>query len=173
MRIGTTISNLVRELKEGTKDFFREEVQLAKTELLEKLTGLGKNAGTIAVGGFIAHAGLIILLGGLGALLAYGFQSMGLDVLMAAFLGFAIIGVAVVIGGATALALAIKAIKKQSLAPEKTIETIRHIQGSPSIPEPSSAQVLRQTAQRTHAIQDTDCWISGFHCPECRPTPGP
>src|SRR5438874_4909209 len=88
----TSIFALIGDLKDETKTFIKEEIQLAKTEISEKISCMGRNAVSLAIGGFIAYAGLIILLGGLGILLAFAFEKLGLDTALAGFIGFAIIG---------------------------------------------------------------------------------
>src|SRR5437763_17171349 len=89
----------------------------------EKISKLGRNAASLAVGGVVALAGLIILLASLSSLLSFAFESLGMDRSLAFFIGALIIG-----GGATLIALwlmtkAAKKISKESLAPEKTLHT--------------------------------------------------
>src|SRR5437667_3349010 len=88
----TSIFGLIGDLKDETKTFVKEEIQLAKAEISEKISCMGRNAVSLAVGGFVAYAGLIIFLGGLGILLAFAFEKLGLDTALAGFIGFAIIG---------------------------------------------------------------------------------
>ena len=47
MHNGTSILELVRELKQHAKTFIREEVQLAKAELSQKLASYGTNATSV------------------------------------------------------------------------------------------------------------------------------
>jgi len=74
MRNGSSLLGLVKELKDGVKIFIREEIQLAKTEMAEKISCFGGNSAAVGIGGFVAYAGLIILLAGLGAVLAFAFE---------------------------------------------------------------------------------------------------
>ena len=68
-----SIVGLVKELTHQSKAFIREEVQLAKTEISENLSSAGKDVAGMAIGGFIAYAGVIIFLGGIGVLLGFAF----------------------------------------------------------------------------------------------------
>ena len=59
---GNSILGLFKQLARESKIFVREEVQLAKTELSEKLSSKAKSGTKIVVGGFVAYAGLIVFL---------------------------------------------------------------------------------------------------------------
>src|SRR5207248_1316816 len=58
------------------------------------------------------------------------FQNLGLDPLLAGFIGLAIIGLAAIGAGVVMLLKGINAFKQTSLAPERTIETLQHFKGS-------------------------------------------
>lgn len=129
MHNGSSIVGLVKGLSQQVKTFLREEVHLAKAELSEKISSVAKDCVNIAVGGFVAYAGLIIFLGALGVLLGFAFQRFGLDPLMSEFIGLGIIGLIVIAVGALMLLGGLKALKKESFAPERTIETLQRIKG--------------------------------------------
>ena len=61
----TSLFGLVGQFGEEIKTLIRQEVELAKVELSEKMTRLARNAILLAIGGVAAFAGLIILLAGL------------------------------------------------------------------------------------------------------------
>jgi hypothetical protein len=110
--IGELFSDLTREI--GT--LVRDEVNLAKSELTEKATQAGKQAGAIAIGGVLAFAGLLALQ--YAAIVALA----GAMPLWAAAL---IVGVIVMgIGGALAFK-GINALKHQDLTPHETINTLK------------------------------------------------
>lgn len=129
---GSSIVELVKDLREQVKVFLREEVHLAKAEFSEKFSQMAKDAVNIAIGGFVAYAGLIVFLASLGALVAFAFQRLGLDPILSAFVGLGIIGIVVIAAGAIMLLTGLKALKKESLTPERTIETLQHIKGTES-----------------------------------------
>src|SRR5207253_2941017 len=64
-----SIAGLLRELRDETTTLMRQEVALAKTEIKENVSRMGGHAAHIAVGGFVAYAGVIVLLIGIGHLL--------------------------------------------------------------------------------------------------------
>src|SRR5258706_8977010 len=132
---GTSLFGLFADLKDETRTLIKEEVKLAKTEIGEKISRMGRNSVSLAVGGFVAYAGLIVFLAGLGALLGYAFQMLGLAGPLAMFLGFAIIGLIAGGIGYAFIAEAIKRFSRESVAPEKTLETLRELK--PANPEPA------------------------------------
>src|SRR5437016_5046316 len=149
MRNGDSILTLVKDLKQETKTFIREEIQLAKTEMSEKLSAVGGKAMSIAIGGFVAYAGLILFLGGLGALLAFVFHNMGLDPLLAGFIGLGIIGFAVIGAGVVMLMTGLGALKKASIAPERTIETLQYLKGRKAVELGAMAREEKPQEKRT------------------------
>jgi len=133
----TSVFGLLRNLTTETRTFVRQEVDLAKTEISEKISLMGRNAVALAVGGFVAYAGLIVLLIGLGILIAYAFENSGMDQFLASFLGLLIIGVVVALVGGGLIAKALKTFSKEPLAPKRTIHTLRELKSGPSVAERS------------------------------------
>lgn len=125
-----SLLGLVRNLTFDTKTFIRQEVQLAKAELSEKISKLGRNAVTLAVGGFVAYAGLIVLLIGLGSLVGLAFEKAGLSPAMAGFLGLGAVGLLVLVVGCILLLKGVKTLSRESLAPERTVQTLKELRGS-------------------------------------------
>src|SRR5947209_9302309 len=95
----SSIGGLIRNLTEDTKRLLRQEIELVKSELSEKISYFGRNAVALAVGGFIAYAGFIVLLMGLGWLAAWGLQQAGVQPVLAGFIGLAGVGFLIAIVG--------------------------------------------------------------------------
>jgi hypothetical protein len=94
-----TLGDLLRDLSEETKHLVRQEVALAKTEASQKAKKAGKHVGTMAAGGALAYAGLIVTLMGLGFLLGTVLSDMELGGEFF-WLGLTIVGVlTMVVGG--------------------------------------------------------------------------
>ena len=74
-----SVPSLLRELRDETTTLLRQEVALAKTEMKENLSRFGSNVAHIAIGGFIAYAGAIVLLIGLGHLLGALLERAGMS----------------------------------------------------------------------------------------------
>jgi hypothetical protein len=120
---------LVGDLTRETKIFIRQEIELAKTEVAEKLKGLTQGITSLLIGGFVAYAGVIVFLIGLGLLAAFALQKAGLDPLLAGFIGLGAIGLSVAGGGTLVLLKALKAFSAESLAPRRTLHTLQELRG--------------------------------------------
>jgi ElaB/YqjD/DUF883 family membrane-anchored ribosome-binding protein len=158
----TSVLNLFKNLTADFKTFIRQELELAKTELSEKISMLGKNVASIAIGGFIAYAGLIVLLIGVGWLLGYAFQKAGLEPALATFLGLAIIGLVIAGVGGAFIAKALGALKQETLAPKRTIHTLQELKGGktpetakPELPKFSSEELEAQVEETEYQMGAT------------------
>jgi len=157
-----SVVNLFKDLTVDFKTFIRQEVELAKTEVSEKVSMLGKNVASIAIGGFVAYAGLIVLLIGLGWILGFAFQKAGMEPALATFLGLAIIGLVIAGIGGAFIAKALSALKKESLAPKRTIHTLQEFKGGktpeapkPEFPKYSSEELEAQVEQTEYQMGAT------------------
>jgi len=120
-----SIPSLLRELRDETVNLFRQEVSLAKAEIKENVSRLESHVAQVAVGAFLAYAGLIVFCIGLGYLLSAVLVRAGLDEPVARWLGPSIIGVIVAIIGWAMLAKARRNISQDDIVPQKTVETLR------------------------------------------------
>jgi len=119
------LGELFSELGSELRLLIRKEIELAKAEISEGAAALGKNAATIAVGGVLAFAGLLVLLAaiviGLGHVIGYGWSAL-------------IVG-AVVLAVAAGLAMSgIQKLKQTRLAPTQAVaeaqETVAQLKES-------------------------------------------
>ena len=147
MQNGTSFVGLLRDLSHQLKTFMREEFQLAKTEVVEKISKLGKNAVSVAVGGLLAYGGLLLSLGGLGLLLAFLLERLGMPLVLAGFAGFGTIGLLVLAVGGLMVVKGLKGLSKVSLVPEKTIETLHQLKGD--VPAPQSEPARQKEGRRS------------------------
>jgi len=120
-----SLVGLLQALRDETTTLLRQEVALAKAEVSENITRAGKNAASVAIGGFIAYAGLIVLLIGLGQLLGIGLNRAGLDPEISQWLAPAIVGIIAAIIGWGMVAKAKRALSPRKLAPRETIESLK------------------------------------------------
>jgi hypothetical protein len=123
----SSVLGLVRNLTTEVTTFIRQEIDLAKTEISEKISKMGRNAVTLAIGGFIAYAGLIVLLLGLGALAAWGLEQAGLDTFIAGAAGVGGVGLLIAIIGLIMVMKAVKAFSHESIKPERTVQTLQDL----------------------------------------------
>src|SRR6478672_2016197 len=90
-----SIPNLLRDLRDETTTLLRQEANLAKAEMREHVSRLGGHAAHLAVGGFVAYAGIIVLLIGIGHLLGAVLVRAGMDPELAQWLAPTVIGLIV------------------------------------------------------------------------------
>jgi hypothetical protein len=120
-----SIPSLLRELRDETTTLLRQEVSLAKTELNENFSHLIHHSLQIAIGAFVAYAGLIVLLIGLGHLIGAILVRAGVDPGLATWIAPAGVGLVVAIIGWAMLARAKHAIAHEDIAPRQTLESLR------------------------------------------------
>jgi hypothetical protein len=160
-----SILNLLKTLTSDTRAFFREEVKLAKTELSEKASRVAKNTTSLTIGGFVAYAGAIVFLIALGILLGYAFAAAGANPMLSGFLGLGIVGLVVISVGSALLMKGLKILRQESLAPERTMQTLQEFKGrtlaiQPTVPEPetpdlSSLQLQGRIEARENRMGET------------------
>jgi uncharacterized membrane protein YqjE len=117
-RAEPSLGELFTELTQGMKVLVQQEVRLAKIEMSEKATALAKDLVLIAIGGSLLYAGFLALLGGVIAGLATVAE---LPVWGAAL----IVAALCLIFGAILMGAGASAMKRQSLKPEQTIQTLK------------------------------------------------
>lgn len=119
-----SFADLIRNLRDETTTLLRQEVALAKTEMSEKVTTVSRNLVFAVIGGAIAHLALIFLL-----LAASGGIEFGIDQTEAAphrhWIAPLVVGLVVGAIGAFLLLKAKSALASMSIAPERTIESIK------------------------------------------------
>ena len=105
------------ELSRETRTLVQQELQLAKTELTEKASRLGKGAGLIVGGGLIAYGGLLAIIAAMVLIMI----AIGLPHWAAALVG----GVLAAGIGYLFIRSGLAALKPQELTPRKTIDTLK------------------------------------------------
>jgi hypothetical protein len=155
-----SLSGLFHSLTDDAKIFVRQEVELAKREMTEKVSRYGRHATILGIGGMVTYAGLIVFLGGLGWLLAFWMKNLGLEPMLANFVGFGAIGLLVMLVGASMVFKAIKAFSSESLTPTRIVETIEHLKGKKPITrtslkkETKTESSLRELEGKVFATED-------------------
>jgi hypothetical protein len=126
---------LIGHWKQEVMRLIREEVKLAKTEIMEKVSKMMRNAIYAAAGGVVALIGAEILFIGCGVVAGYGFTKLGWETGLAYAAGIGGVGILVVIIGVAFLMKGIKAFNAKSLAPQQTIDTMRELAGKGPAPK--------------------------------------
>jgi uncharacterized membrane protein YqjE len=111
-----SISELFAELASETGLLIRQEVALAKVELTQKATRVGRNVGYLVLGGAVAYAALLALLASIIILLAN---------VMSWWVAALVVAVLVGIIAAVLISKALAALKNTDVAPRQTVETLK------------------------------------------------
>lgn len=120
-----SIGDLVKRLRDDSSDLIRDEVALAKTEMSEKISMIGKNLGFLIAGALVGYSALVILLLAIGSLLTAGLIEAGMSGVMAHFLGLAIVAIVVGIVSTVLVKSALEKLKTANLVPERTVESLK------------------------------------------------
>ncbi len=111
-----SLGELFASLSKDTTTLVRQEIELAKTEISEKVSNAVKNVAVLVVGGAVAYAALILILAAV---------AVGLAQIMEPWLAVLIVGVVVAIIGLLLVQKGLSALKNLNFVPEKTIETLK------------------------------------------------
>lgn len=112
-----SLGELFADLARDTSTLVRQEVALAKTEMTEKATKVGKDVASMAVGGAIAYAGLLALIAGV----ILGLGALGLPLWISALL----VGAVVAVIGYVLIQRGRESLASEDLTPRQTIESLK------------------------------------------------
>jgi len=112
-----SLGELFAELSRETGVLVRKEVELATTEMTAKARTAGMHVGTIAAGGALTHAGLLVLL----AAFVIGLAQLGVS----PFLSALIVALATMGIGYALVSKGRASLSRANLAPVQTMETLK------------------------------------------------
>jgi hypothetical protein len=112
-----SLGQLFGDLSRQLSTLVRQEIDLARTEVTTKAGAATRDAALIGVGGALAYAGLLVLLGAVVLLLVQA----GLDAWLAAL----IVGILVAAIGGFLVMRGRSGLQNTDLAPTRTIETLK------------------------------------------------
>ena len=119
---GRPLIGLISDLWRETSRLIHAEVELATVEISEKVSEVRTGLISIAVGGAILFAGVLVLLF---AAVAGVYKLLEAQTEHALWAAPAIVGAAVVIAGAIAIAKGRSELKAANLAPERTLRSLQ------------------------------------------------
>jgi hypothetical protein len=117
LREERTFSELLGQLSQDLTLLMRQELQLAKTEISEKISRATSDAVSLAAGGLVAYAGALALVAGIILVLN---QVMGLAAWLAAVLVSLVLGII----GFVMVRGALRNLKRIEPTPQRTVKTI-------------------------------------------------
>lgn len=124
LREDRSLGQILRDLRDETSALLRQEVDLAKTEMSEKISVAGQNLGSVAVGGAVAFAGALTLLAALTlGLISLLSQLMSRDVAM--WLAPLLVGGILAAVGYSMVKKALQALKQEGIAPKRTTQSLK------------------------------------------------
>lgn len=124
LRDDRSLGQILRDLRDETSQLLRQEVDLAKTEMSEKMSRLGSNMGSVATGGGVLFAGALVLLAALTlGLIALFSQFMDRDVAM--WLAPLLVGGVLAFIGYGMVKKALQALKQEGIAPQRTTQSLK------------------------------------------------
>jgi len=117
MRSDRSLGDLFGDLSKETTTLVRQEVALAKTELTQKATQVGKDVGFLAIGGAVAYAGFLAI----GAAVIIALAALGLPWWLSALLvGLIVAGI-----GYYLVQKGLSEMRRADLTPRQTMETLK------------------------------------------------
>jgi Putative Actinobacterial Holin-X, holin superfamily III len=118
VRVGEerSLGDLVTELARETNTLVAKEVQLAKVELSQKASHVGKSAGVIGVGAVLAHVGLTLVAAAI---------AVALSALLPLWLSALLVGGALLAVGGVMAKGGLAALKHVDPVPRQTVETLK------------------------------------------------
>src|SRR5581483_1878631 len=111
-----SLGELFADLSRETTTLVRQEINLAKTEMTQKVSRVGKDIGFLAVGGAIIYAGFLAIVAAVILVLAHWIPGW----LSALLVGGVIAGV-----GYGLVQRGLSALQHTELAPRETMQTVK------------------------------------------------
>ncbi len=111
-----SIGELFAELSRETTTLVRKEVELAKAEMSQKASRIGKNVGFLAVGAIVAYTGLL-------AIIAAGIIVLGKVIPL--WLSAALVGLVIAVVGLFLVLKGVNTLRREDPTPRETVETLK------------------------------------------------
>ncbi len=111
-----SLGDLFAELSEETSTLIRQEINLAKAEMSQKVSKAGKNIASLAIGGVVAYVGFLALTAAL---------IIGLAGFIPGWVAALIVGVVMGLIGYLLIQKGMSELKKMTVVPERTVETLK------------------------------------------------
>lgn len=113
-----SIGELFGQLSQDMTLLFRQELQLARAEMSEKISRVTSNLVSVVAGGFVAYVGALALV----AALILGLHEAA-DI--SPWVSALIVGAIFAVAGYAMLARGLNELKRVDLAPRRTVETLK------------------------------------------------
>ncbi len=121
----SSITDLLRHLRDHTTLLVRQEIALAKAEVAKSAKRVARGSAVISAGGACAYLAAFFVLTGITIGLAVGLAALGLEAVHAAWISPLIVGVVLGIAGWVMIQRGRTMIEHTNFKPDRTIETVR------------------------------------------------
>jgi uncharacterized membrane protein YqjE len=122
---GRSVMDLLGELREESLALMRQEMELARVEMMEKASRMLRNVMYLGAGAAIAGMGLLFLLASLTAGLIVAMAEGGVDRQMAPWLAPLLVGFVLLGLGAAFVMKAVATLRRSHLEPRQTIDSLK------------------------------------------------
>lgn len=112
-----SIAELFGELTRETGTLIRQQMELARLELSQRVSRLGKGLTRVVIGGALATGGLLAIVAGI----VLAVTALGVPAWVSAL----VVGAVLALAGYALAQQAISAMSREELAPQATIETLK------------------------------------------------
>ena len=124
-RNGRPISQIVSDLRDDATLLMKQQLELFKAEMTSKVAKWSRNAIYIAIGGFIAYAGFLVLLLAASFGLMVALMEGGMEQIHALWVAPLIVGFIVAVVGYIFIQKGISTLKRATAVPRRTVRTLR------------------------------------------------
>jgi len=111
------VGELLGDLMHETNTLVRQEITLAKNEMIQKASQAGRQVASLAIGGAVAYAGLLAIIAAIILLLIHANVTPWVAALL--------VGIVVTAIGGAMVMKGVNALKHADMAPRQTIETLK------------------------------------------------
>lgn len=118
LREDRSIGELFGQLSRDMTLLFRQEIQLARAEMSEKISRVTSNLVSVVAGGFVAYVGALALV----AALILGLHEVAE---ISPWVSALIVGAIFAVAGYVMLNRGLKELRRVDLAPRRTVETLK------------------------------------------------
>ncbi|MHB0859593.1 MAG: phage holin family protein [Anaerolineae bacterium] len=111
-----SLGELFTELLDDTRLLVRQEIELAKTEVSQKLSGYAKDAAYLGIAGAVAYVGFMAIVAA---------AIIGLGAVIPMWLSALVVGVVLALVGYLFARRGMNGMKSRSIVPEQTVESLK------------------------------------------------
>lgn len=110
------LGELFADLKNEIRTLIKQEMELVRVEVSEKISRMAKNAAALGIGGILLYSGLLALIAAM---------ILGIAVFIPLWLSALLVSILFIIIGAAMVMKGLKDLKQMKAMPERSTETVK------------------------------------------------